>query len=1517
MSSSKAAGVAGTPGPGPPPPRLYHAVPLLDAGVDDAWRELVVPAAGTAHVAAGRIGDASTGPFAGGYAYADGARGATNTRNRYILWRVHERVLELVELSLDLPLLNNAVRYRFPHAIVPRVSVYEDTLRTPPAVYIVVCTARSLHRLVFPHPDAIRSQQQAQSDAHRSRAVALPSIFSTAGPVALLDLSGHAGIPIHATGITQCCLIAASAVAVGCRNGSLHLIALPDPDAPFSAPIELRRTSVIQRLLTGLLPSFVSGRDGTSAADDAVTSLVAHGLRGGLSRGGDVLILTTCADHRLRIWSAAARQCVLEADLFAWLASDADDGTMATTDAADNWTYERAAADRAAATAGAVEHRIWLVPDSDRMSEAQHAPPSAAAFAAESERFFVLVYLAMAELSRFILVQVDASSSQRGVVSTRACSTLLAPHDRLLDACVSARTVWALWATAAPDAHDAAASFAVTSASLWTAEAGLSDGQGGAFEQDALMQPWHETVQHASVVDIQAASLLERVFTSPPRFSRRALVRAARLLRLSPSEPASVSAETPSYAQLRDDIAAAAATTATPATTGEVGGLDEFESCCMQYHAAASVPWGVFADANTGVSVVVQSEHLSLLRPSTAAESLCFLWQSARDVVDLDMAQAIAAVRSVLPTIDAADAALAVRLGHALYHLAHSLPSDVLRTVPSELAASRRPIEVVGRLAEHAAGPACGPVHDILTHSDASSITRAVRALIELLEAEGRRAADTLPDEQRRVSSVDVRTMYAGPVGVRALCLGALQAVNSCFELARNMCLLPALVQLRDSGVAWPADLAHYLAAEVAPAAAAMVAFFAAAQWVLQQPVAEASADAGPVHDDAMEQHSTAAEDVDDDGTLRRSPPTSALAPSLLDAAAMMFSCVEAWLLLFDHRHALSTTLAAVLGAAEAWTGVEVGPQLLSGAVRRIVSDLTADALPFAAALLPMAQWPLARRFLERYLVGLQEQPQRSPVLVHVAHFLLADCMLGLGDAAAAQKHYIQAAAALHDGAAGDNESALFWRQLHLLAGMGLIELACAPMLDTDGDGANTAEQRTELTYYKLLVRRFEQAHAPTFVVRFALAALQLAVAERVPGHRMAPLWSVIFKYSLDSGAYEQAYSAAVSNPEPDRAADALRRLVLVLCERGELETLCRLPYGRRITEVERALAWRARNLDTGEAAQVYYEVLYALNVLQSNFAHAAFFMFELGERLALDVRVHGLRALQQQAKAYLAALSALSLCRDCDAFFVVRDDGRGSGAADEESAFVIVSRRDAEKRYQLVLAQLEAAHGMPDADARLDSIALLDAPATVALLGEQCRFDRAFRLARLHDLDAAPIFETLAARCAQSAAPDAATADLDWLTRNDAGGETMRGASARAWNYLQQKLALYDSRHTDYAYGAAAAARLIAANPNAALPRWLAVSLLERNCAALLRLYLRRGRLVDAAAVVMKAVASNQRQLGERLNVAGTLWLPYTLIDQLRMALRAWSDTDRSLAEPRDRLDAALAAYTEALRSR
>jgi hypothetical protein len=58
-----------------------------------------------------------------------------------------------------------------------------------------------------------------------------------------------------------------------------------------------------------------------------------------------------------------------------------------------------------------------------------------------------------------------------------------------------------------------------------------------------------------------------------------------------------------------------------------------------------------------------------------------------------------------------------------------------------------------------------------------------------------------------------------------------------------------------------------------------------------------------------------------------------------------------------------------------------------------------------------------------------------------------------------------------------------------------------------------------------------------------------------------AALWASVFNFASELDLAHDAYTAALSNPLPERAAESVRRLVQALVDRSQLQQLLSLPW--------------------------------------------------------------------------------------------------------------------------------------------------------------------------------------------------------------------------------------------------------------------------------------------------------------------------------------------------------------------
>lgn len=82
-----------------------------------------------------------------------------NSNTGYFTRRTCHDTLELSEISLDINLIDNHVRYKFADSPVLAVSIFETQI----SVVILVVTVSSLHRLTYTHPRTLQQKVETQS----------------------------------------------------------------------------------------------------------------------------------------------------------------------------------------------------------------------------------------------------------------------------------------------------------------------------------------------------------------------------------------------------------------------------------------------------------------------------------------------------------------------------------------------------------------------------------------------------------------------------------------------------------------------------------------------------------------------------------------------------------------------------------------------------------------------------------------------------------------------------------------------------------------------------------------------------------------------------------------------------------------------------------------------------------------------------------------------------------------------------------------------------------------------------------------------------------------------------------------------------------------------------------------------------------------------------------------------------------------------------------------------------------
>ncbi|XP_060784508.1 nuclear pore complex protein Nup160 isoform X1 [Neoarius graeffei] len=450
----------------------------------------------------------------------------------------------------------------------------------------------------------------------------------------------------------------------------------------------------------------------------------------------------------------------------------------------------------------------------------------------------------------------------------------------------------------------------------------------------------------------------------------------------------------------------------------------------------------------------------------------------------------------------------------------------------------------------------------------------------------------------------------------------------------------------------------------------------------------------------------------------------------------------------------------------------------------------------------------------------------------------------------------------------------------------------------SEEDEAGTTAPR--LLYYNKVLRLLEDVGLPDLVIQLAT----LAVSEAVNDQRsQAALWTRIFKHHLDLGHNREAYEALTQNPDPSRQLDCLRQLVVVLCERAQLQDLIQFPYINLHEEVVAIIESRARAVDL--MTHNYYELLYAFHINRHNYRKAGTVMFEYGMRLGREVRT--LRGLQKQVNCYLSALNCLRLIRPEYAWIIQPSSGPACerpGTSPKRShdgdlapppvsrQIEILELKDLEKEYVLARCRLTLAQQDPSSAAIAGSASAVE---MVSLLVQAGLFDTALLLCETFKLPLTPVFEGLTFKCIklQYGSEQSQNEAWNWLSANQLPNLiTTKESSAtdEAWRLLASYLEKHQSQNAQH--HRCVINRLL--SHGVPVPDWLLNAYKEVDAASLLRLYLNYDLLDPATELVMEYVdallGKGHQYFGIEMPLSATaplVWLPYTSIDQLLHNLR------------------------------
>ena len=421
--------------------------------------------------------------------------------------------------------------------------------------------------------------------------------------------------------------------------------------------------------------------------------------------------------------------------------------------------------------------------------------------------------------------------------------------------------------------------------------------------------------------------------------------------------------------------------------------------------------------------------------------------------------------------------------------------------------------------------------------------------------------------------------------------------------------------------------------------------------------------------------------------------------------------------------------------------------------------------------------------------------------------------------------------------------------------------------------------------YYAHVVGLLGAREADAAVAKFAGLAIEAFEDEDVTDEAIEKdLWLKRFRSEASLGAYEAAYTTLMATPYLDTSVElapslltrialltrlhclvssnskstCLAHLISVMCETGAAGQLLSFAFVGLQPELERHLAFRARNSDP-RAEPNYFKILYAYHVTKGDHRSAAATMFAQGRRIGdLTARPGEARELARlQCQSLLAAANALALVDKKHAWVAVaaaeEGDGRGKRRKlayhipDQEyqpatGPAEVVELEDVRREYTIALARLHLAAKFPEVERTSFG---LDGEAVVALHAQVAEFDRAFAAARTLGIDMATLFGTVTERCVGLALQPTATQDVEWIASNDEAATWEGSLASKGWKLLERHL----DRHDDdtFHYRMIVLQRNLDLNPTGKVPTFLTDFLQAHDAQSLIRTMLRYDRLEDA----------------------------------------------------------------------
>ncbi|BGP29003.1 hypothetical protein JCM10296v2_000739 [Rhodotorula toruloides] len=409
--------------------------------------------------------------------------------------------------------------------------------------------------------------------------------------------------------------------------------------------------------------------------------------------------------------------------------------------------------------------------------------------------------------------------------------------------------------------------------------------------------------------------------------------------------------------------------------------------------------------------------------------------------------------------------------------------------------------------------------------------------------------------------------------------------------------------------------------------------------------------------------------------------------------------------------------------------------------------------------------------------------------------------------------------------------------------------------------------------YYQHVVSLFVPTSFDGAIARLAQLALDALTTENLHDEvAEKDLWIKLFRSYAALGDYVKAYEVVMAAPYHETQMTCLAHFISVVCENGAASLLTTFSFSGLEADLERNLAFRARNSDP-LARPNYYRVLYAYHTAKGDYRSAGTVMYQQGRRLGeLSTKQPGsyrdIATLQCQS--YLAATNALSLvAREHAWVAVVEDEASERGPKRRKLAYHIpedefepsvASRQlevldvnDIRKECCVALSRLQLSAEFPELE---QTNFHLDPDSVVALFSQIGNFEQAFWAGRVLDVDLSSLFEVITERCVTLAQNPEGAEDASWVAMSSEAATWEGSLSSKAWRLLERHLERHD-RDVGQRYRLVVLERTLALNRGGKVPSFLTEHVKRHDLPALLRTLIKYDRLDEAFAFSLDALKS------------------------------------------------------------